>query len=137
YGSVGERHARALDGLGFAVSVVSRRREGGGRPVFTALADACASGRFDHAVVADETARHAATLSDLAASGHDGFVLVEKPLFAAQSALPAHRFRRAGVGYNLRFLPVVQALRAALAGGPVQMANFYVGQHLDGWRPGR
>ncbi len=137
YGSIGERHARVLEALGFAVSVVSRRREGGGRAVFASMDEAQSAGPADYVVVADETGRHAETLAGLAASGHRGSVLVEKPLFAAASPLPAHRFGRAGVGYNLRFHPALRALRAALAGRPVQMANFYAGQHLGDWRPGR
>jgi predicted dehydrogenase len=137
YGSIGERHSRVLETLDFTVSVVSRRRQGGGRPVFATVPEACSTGSFDHAVVADETERHLMTLSQLAMSGHDGFVLVEKPLFASRAPVPRHRFRGASVGYNLRFHPVVRALRKALAGRSAQMANFYVGQDLTDWRVGR
>jgi predicted dehydrogenase len=73
----------------------------------------------------------------VAQSGHAGWVLVEKPLFAVPSPLPAHGFRGAGVGYNLRFHPAVRALRAALAGRTTQMADLHVGQWLGDWRPGR
>jgi predicted dehydrogenase len=137
YGSIGERHARVLEAFDFEVCVVSRRGQSGGRPVFATVTEACAAQRFDHVVVADETARHEATLAQLAISGHDGFVLVEKPLFARRAPLPTHRFRGAAVGYNLRFHPVVLALRSAVSGRSVQMANFYVGQHVSDWRAGR
>ena len=137
YGSIGERHARVLETLGFVVSVVSRRGESGGRPVFTTLVQALDTGGFETVVIANETARHAAVLEELAASGYSGFVLVEKPLFADPAPMPIHEFRGAGVGYNLRFHPVVQVLRNALAGRVVQMANLYVGQHFADWRPGR
>lgn len=136
-GSIGERHARILEELGFAVSIVSSRHDCAGRPVFSSLAEAQAASPFDYIIVANETARHADTLAQLAASAHTGFVLVEKPLAHATIALPAHRFRGAAVGYNLRFHPVIQALRAAVAGRSAQMANFHVGQHLEAWRPGR
>jgi predicted dehydrogenase len=137
YGSIGERHARVLERLGITVSIASRRNECGGRPVFSSFDAAQDSGPFDYIMVANETARHAETLARIAVAGHDGLVLVEKPLFSEKAHLPAHRFRRAAVGYNLRFHPVVQALRTALAGRRVQIANIYVGQHLDLWRPGR
>jgi len=137
YGSIGTRHAAVLERLGHAVSVVSRRGVGDGRPVFRSLGDALDAGPFDHVVIAVETAGHAAALTELAARNHTGFVLVEKPLFAAPSALPQNGFRRAAVNYNLRFHPAVQALRTALAGRSAEIADFHVGQWLDDWRPGR
>jgi len=123
-----------LEGLGYEVLVLSRRGEGGGRPVVASLGEAAAMG---YVVVANETARHGATLDGLAAIGFAGDVLVEKPLFAAPAPLPRHGFRRAGVGYNLRFHPAVRAMREALAGRVVQMAELSVGQWLADWRPGR
>lgn len=137
YGSIGARHAAMLERLGHAVSIVSRRDIGGGRPVFRSLGDALDVGSFDHVVVAVETAGHAAVLAELAARNHTGFVLVEKPLFAAPAALPRNGFRRAGVNYNLRFHPAVRTLRTALAGRPAEIADFHVGQWLGDWRPGR
>src|SRR5262249_8659529 len=92
---------------------------------------------FNYVVVADETARHADSLAQVAESGHRGYVLVEKPLFAEPAAIPGHRFQRAGVGYNLRFHPAVRALRAALAGRGAQIADLHVGTWLGDWRPGR
>lgn len=137
FGSLGARHARILEGLGHSVSIVSRRRLAGDRPVFASLDEALAHGSFDHAVIAVETAQHHAALTALADAGHSGSVLVEKPLFAAPALPPAHGFRAAGVGYNLRFHPAVQALSAALDNRPAEIADLYVGQWLDDWRPGR
>jgi len=137
YGSIGARHAAVLEHMGHIVSVVSRRGIGGGRPVFRSLREALDAGSFDHVVIAVETGGHEAVLTELAARNHAGFVLVEKPLFAAPAALPQNRFRRAGVSYNLRFHPAVQALRTALAGRPAEIADFHVGQWLGDWRPGR
>jgi len=137
YGSIGARHAAVLERLGHAVSIVSRRGVGGGRPVFRSLGDALDAGSFDHVVIAVETAGHAAAMTELAARDHTGFVLVEKPLLATPAELPRNGFRRAAVNYNLRFHPAVQALRTALAGRSAEIADFHVGQWLDDWRPGR
>jgi len=41
------------------------------------------------------------------------------------------------VGYQLRFHPVVRALRELIAGEDCIAADFYVGQHLDSWRGDR
>jgi predicted dehydrogenase len=137
FGSIGARHAGVLEELGATVSAVSRRGAAGGRPVYRTLIEALAAGPFDYAVVADETARHHETLAALAAHGFAGRVLVEKPLFATPESLPAYGFRSAGMGYNLRFHPAVIALREALAGRKIHMADFHVGQWLGDWRPAR
>jgi predicted dehydrogenase len=136
YGSVGARHARVLEKSDATVAVVSRRGESGGRRVFPSLDAALAAEVFDYVVIADETARHGSTLAEIAQS-HTGNVLIEKPLFAAPALLPAHRFARAGVGYNLRFHPVVDALQQALNGHRPEMADLHVGQWLGDWRPAR
>jgi predicted dehydrogenase len=137
YGSIGQRHAAVLEGLGAQVAVVSRRGEGGGRPVYPSVAEARQHGEPDYIVIANQSAEHIESLGRLAEADYRGVVLVEKPLFAAPSALPRHAFSRAGVGYNLRFHPVVRALREALRGRNAQMADFHVGQWLSDWRAGR
>jgi predicted dehydrogenase len=138
FGSIGARHARILTELGFRVSVVSRRDGGGGiYPMFSSIDAALAAGSFDYAVLATETSAHAADLARLAQSEAVAKILVEKPLFAA---LPETRlsYRAAiHVGYQLRFHPGLRRLRAIIGGRQCLMAQFYVGQHLDDWRPGR
>ena len=132
-GSIGERHARLLTGMGRAVATVSRR--GGGDHVDLEQALAVASA--DYVVIANETSAHAGTLAQLAAAGFRGRALVEKPLFAAPRALPANDFRGCFVGYNLRFHPALPRIRDLLAGRPALAACAYVGQFLPDWRPGR
>lgn len=133
-GSIGQRHARVLEEAGHAVAVVSRR---GGERTFPDVAAAFAAGAPDYAVIATETADHARVLTVLAALGFGGLVLVEKPLFAAPSALPDHRFAALACAYQLRFHPLLQRLHRLLDGAPVLSAQIYVGQHLPEWRPGR
>lgn len=138
YGSIGERHARVLENLGVAVDVVSRRGEAGGRPVFPTVAKALGQRHYDHGVIANETSQHGQSLTELAQVGFGGTVLVEKPLIAQPGHLPnTSGFRRARVGYNLRFHPIAQTLRAELGGERAEMADFYVGQWLPDWRPNR
>src|SRR5690242_10170967 len=103
YGSIGMRHAQVLEDLSFEVVVVSRRGESGGRTVFVDLSSALSHASYDYAIVADETVKHAGSLADLVCADFQGAVLVEKPLFARPEPLPDHEFKRAGVGYNLRF----------------------------------
>lgn len=137
FGSIGRRHGEVLDSLGCETAVLSRRAEAiGERTAFATLAEALERHRPDYVVVADETSRHHATLSALAAAGFGGRVLVEKPLFAAPAALPHHGFAALGVGYNLRFHPAVRALRHALDNHAALTVEASVGQSLPDWRPG-
>ena len=137
YGSAGRRHAGLLRALGLDVGVVSRRplaEEAG----YGALEAGLAGQAPDYVVVANETARHGESLDRLAEAGFEGLVLVEKPLFERERALPDHRFAGLYVGYQLRFHPAVAALKRRLPeiGAPVAV-QAYVGQHLALWRPGR
>lgn len=136
YGSIGGRHARVLAELGHEVAVVSRRPLDVPRR-YPTLAEALTAETPEYVVIATATAEHRASLEHLAALDYTGRVLVEKPMFAHVAPLPAHKFRGGWVGYNLRFHPVVRALRARMAGETVLSAQFAVGQHLSQWRPGR
>lgn len=136
-GSIGLRHRDVLQSLGAGTVAVSRRP---GLGNFNSIEAALAAGRIDVAVIATETAHHAADLAEFARLGFKGAVVVEKPVVAWPKDLAAER--PAGpvfAGYNLRFLPVVGELRAALAadGSGCVAAQLHVGQALATWRPGR
>jgi len=128
FGSIGARHARVLEELGCRVTVVSRRGE------VTSVASV--AGKADYIVVANETSEHCNTVREIAATGFEGTVLVEKPLFDAPEDVPDHRFEHAYVGYNMRFHPLTQQLREFAMGEQLLTAHAYVGQHLTTWRPG-
>ena len=133
-GSIGSRHLSVLSGLGHDVAVVSSREQ----PGFTRYASvAAAVDAFapEYVVVATETARHAAVVEDLTAAGFTGLLLVEKPLAVQPSALGA--FSRVGVGFNLRFHPVLARLADLLTGATIHTVEVYAGQALSGWRPDR
>lgn len=134
-GSIGHRHARLLEEMGCDVAAVSRRTDLD-RRVFGDVASGIAVHAPEYVVVADPTERHAATLGEIAAAGHRGRLLVEKPLFDREHDLPGLGFSLAGVGYNLRFHPVMQRLRERLAGERILTVQAYVGQYLPDWRPG-
>jgi predicted dehydrogenase len=132
-GSIGQRHARVLQQLGCRVSTVSRRTGAN----YTSIASAVAEARPEYAVIATETANHAASLQELADAGFRGTVLVEKPIFAQVEPQADYPFARLCVGYNLRFHPVMTAFAEQLAGRPALTVSAYVGQDIRDWRPGR
>lgn len=136
-GSIGQRHARLLRERGCQVSVVSAHMQG----AFRSVGDAISEGRFDHAVIATVTSQHHAVALDLREAGFDGAALIEKPLCVSfeecdRMAEVASGFGYVAVGYNLRFHPVIRALKEALEGQQVYEARISVGQFLPDWRPG-
>ena len=135
YGSIGARHARVLREEGCRVGIVSQRGPVADLPCHRNLASALDAEGPDYVVIANETAMHRETLDELARSGFDGRVLVEKPLFAEPAPVPDHRFALCAVGYNLRFHAVLLALRDAVADERVVSAHIYCGQYLPDWRP--
>lgn len=97
----------------------------------------------DIAVIANDTARHADTAALLAGRGMHLFI--EKPV--AITAGEAETIRSAAndagvkvqVGYNLRFLGIMDRLRTLLAErtiGTLYFARIEAGQYLPDWRPG-
>lgn len=143
-GSIGRRHARILAAMGHEVAVASTRAgagaggdAGSGGAVARDAAGLLAAHRPDYVVIASATSRHGADLAALAAADYRGRVLVEKPLLATEAPLPEARFAASGVGYNLRFHPLVaEARRRVDTLGPLVAAEFDCGQHLATWRPG-
>lgn len=132
-GSAGSRHRRLLAARGLTVVGASRRTDQG-EAVYS-LSEALSMGPFDYVVVANETSAHHDTLLNLADVGHRGPILVEKPLFDGSQRAPDGL--NIYVGYNLRFLPGVLAMRAWLGGRKIVQASLHVGQDLRQWRPGR
>lgn len=136
YGSIGKRHARVLGPLVGAVRLVTSQTVEGFE-THANLAAALALRMPDYIVLCSPTHLHGAQLAELAKLGFKGTALVEKPLVAHVKELAANYPFTVLVGYNLRFHPVVQALKARLAGEKILSVSAYVGQHLSQWRPGR
>lgn len=133
-GSIGSRHARVLGELGAEVVVVSSRSDLA-LPTFADVETAFSEREPDYVVVATETARHAASVAALHAVGYRGRLLIEKPLAVPEPDLTG--FSGVGVGFNLRFHPVIQRLHAVLSAAAVHTVEVYAGQHLSDWRPDR
>jgi predicted dehydrogenase len=135
YGSIGQRHARLLRELGCEVAVVSRRKVDHA-PRFASLSEALSARKTDYVVIASETSQHASMIEELRRARFSGRVLLEKPLGEMPAGFKGDAFSTAAVGYNLRFHPVLAALREAIAGDGVISIQVYCGQYLPDWRPG-
>jgi predicted dehydrogenase len=136
YGSIGQRHTRILGSLGFHTAVVSSQKTID-QVAFSSVVDAMESWAPDHIVIASPTSQHHRDLAAIARTGFAGTCLVEKPLFQFSQPLPTELSCRIAVGYNLRFLDVIQRLRELLSGENIISASVYNGEYLPDWRPGR
>ena len=134
YGSIGQRHARLLQGLGLETAVVSRRAVDAAN-LYAAIPEAVADWGPEYAVVASRTHEHRNDFKALSDSGFKGRVLMEKPLFDRGDDVPTHEFEKIFVAYNLRFHPVIARFRELLSETEPFAVHAYVGQYLPDWRP--
>lgn len=135
-GSIGKRHARILKQLNYRVAVVTHghiKYE----HTYKDLSAALEQEKPEYIVISNETSEHYNTLVQLGGYGFKGIVLVEKPLFHDTKQLQANNFKRAYVGYNLRFHPIIQRISEILMNEQALFCQVYVGQYLPYWRPER
>lgn len=148
-GSIGKRHLGNIRSLEPDANIVVLRHSKNGEPVpeganrvVYALHDAVAD-TPDVAFICGPTATHVEAGVALANAG--AHLFIEKPIASdvAGARVLAEAAMRAGrtivVGYNLRFLPSLRALRAELLSesiGRVMTLRAEVGQYLPDWRPG-
>lgn len=134
-GSIGLRHAAILAEMGYAIGCVTQRSDVPWT-IFRDIATALKNVQPQAVVIATRTADHKTAYDSVMSTGYTGYVLVEKPLFAQMPQTVPMCHKCAFVGYNLRFHPVVQAMRTQLLGKKIFSAQFSVGQYLPQWRPG-
>lgn len=134
-GSIGLRHAGILRDLGQAVVTVSRR-PGVGDAASTA--EAVKQHPEALLLIATETADHMHVFRAAKAAGHRGPTVVEKPVAVrSQEARDLETQAPIWIAYNLRFSPVVRALRRVLLdGSPPLSIRMHAAQHLSTWRRG-
>lgn len=121
YGRMGRFHHRALSDLGVNVTTVDPDPAAGADyrsvPKHLSFEVVCVAAPIPH--LAEQAA---------AWSGHDGWLLIEKPMAAslaeAENLIEAVDGQRVAVGYVERFNPRVRELRDRLAGQPMLRARF-------------
>jgi predicted dehydrogenase len=138
-GSIGRRHAANLEALGRKVLAV-RSRPGPGE--LGSIADAAAAGATA-LVIATPTSEHVEALRGALAAGLHAYV--EKPLAHDSGGVEAlldeaeARGLVVATGYNLRFHPALEEVKAAIAAGRIGRllsVRAEVGQYLPDWHPG-
>ncbi len=150
FGSIGRRHFRNLQALGYNDLLIWRARGRAAPPdesaaqgalVFRDLEAALAQ-RPDVVIVANPTSLHLPV--SRAALRHGSHVLIEKPIADSLDGLSEllELAERQGltlmVGYNLRFHPHIRLMKQLVADGAVgtvYSARVEAGQYLPDWHP--
>jgi predicted dehydrogenase len=139
YGSIGRRHSKLLREMGMDVAVVSRRtidHEQTCPDLETALPQFAPS----YIVICNETSLHLPTLQKINELGFaHGKVLVEKPLGVVGDSFDVSDdlAQRTWVAYQLRFDPLLQALKSKIAHENLYSLEVRACSYLPEWRPGR
>ncbi len=135
FGSIGVRHAKVLEELGFHVHVVSKRNIRGYK-AFKEIKQALVVSNYHYAVICRPTSDHYPTVLKLKKYGFNGFLLIEKPLFE-KVRNPSLDSMKIFVGYNLRFHPILKEIHRLIKGVRLYSMHVYCGQYLPQWREGR
>lgn len=130
-GSIGKKHFKVFQS--FADDVRSVSAHGGG--TYQTLEDALTDFAPKICVIANDTARHFETLKKLLTTEHPLRILVEKPLFDSTYSLNIPECKEVFVGYNLRFLPLLERLKEELASRQLVSADICCASYLPDWRP--
>lgn len=135
-GSIGRRHVRILGELGWQMAAVSSQTDST-LPVFASVREGIDSWTPGYVVIASPTTHHGRDLREVLNSNFSGPILVEKPLFGSTESIANFDERLISVGYNLRFLAVIQRLRNLISTHQILSAHFFNGEYLPNWRPQR
>jgi predicted dehydrogenase len=134
YGSIGKRHSDILANMGLEISLVTKRKDHP-YPSYQTTKEALSNSSYDYIVISNSTHEHYTTMDHLKASGYDGLLMIEKPLFSNEVDNLDNMTFNAFVGYNLRFHPIIQDIKKLLIGQKIYSIQTYVGSYLPLWRP--
>ncbi|WP_417797375.1 Gfo/Idh/MocA family protein [Terasakiella pusilla] len=134
-GSIGQKHYQTFQSLGADVRYVSRHRQEADIS-FSQVHNALSQFDPDICLIANDTSQHLDTLKELLSHPKPLRILVEKPLFHHPAQLSVQAQKVVYVGYNLRFLPLLQRLKEEVANRTVLSADIYCGSYLPNWRAG-
>ncbi len=136
FGSIGKRHAEIMNAMD-EVAHLSVLSSQSGLPYDTlsSLEDIPRLNP-DYVVIASPTNRHYPELKFLEEHLKGKKILVEKPLFESMVDFKALN-NEVYVGYNLRFHPLINKIRALCRGRKLWSMHVFCGSYLPDWRPGR
>lgn len=145
YGSIGRRHAKNVAALGHTPVLLrsshANANTDGYREYFTLRQAIGAENNLSAAIICSPTSAHEKDVRRLVTAGIP-FLLEKPPAISAAAAgrvrafLKREQFTRYDIAYNMRYYPVLQAMRDALPRlGKVQFARVASGYFLPWWRP--
>ena len=135
YGSIGRRHYDVLtEHFGFKHIHLVTKQQTTSSHDYKEMPHPDRLKEYDYFLICSETIKHYEQLVYLCSHVDKKTILVEKPLFTEVQQV-ARNNNRIFVGYNLRFHPLLNAIRIQIGQQTVLSVNINVGQHLSDWRP--
>ena len=135
YGSIGKRHCQILsEVLNIKTVEIVTKQSLDLFKTYPNLNNVKNLDDYDYFVIASETWKHYEQLKFLCQQVENKTILVEKPLFSEFEDIKISN-NRVFVAYNLRFHPIIQAIRENLQNERVLFVNVITGQYLPTWRP--
>lgn len=135
YGSMGKRHAEVVQSLGYDVDVVSKQSIQG-KTVYSSLSKVKDWQAYEYFVISTISSSHFSDLEMICEQVDNKKIFVEKPLFMKPEKL-SFRSNLIYVGYQLRYLPLLQELYMALRKEKILFVEAYYGRYLPTWRLGK
>jgi len=137
-GSAARQHAYALRALGFRVQfITSRSLEG--EETLTTIEEALKNHSIELVVIANESYKHQAEITNLIRLKYQGNLMCEKPLYLSSETPPNMQFKKFRVGFNLRYEPSLLKFKKCVeqANSNIDLVVFHYGKNLKLWRPER
>jgi len=134
FGSIGTRHAKILEEMGLAVSVVTSRKDAP-YPTYKNIDELFGTFLPDYVIISNATEDHYSSFLEIKGTGFNGLLLIEKPVF--DGFISCETFCPTFVAYQLRFHPVLQEMYRLCANQNLLACNIYTGSYLPDWRPGQ
>jgi len=137
FGSIGERHAAILSEINSGEINAVTKREIKELKTFKTIEEIVDINSYDLFVVSSETHLHYEILKKIDSVVRRKIIVVEKPLFDKYASFTSSNQNAIFCSYNLRFHPLIQALKNKISDETVISFDVSAGQFLPEWRPGR
>tara|TARA_B100000029_G_scaffold516583_1_gene631434 strand:- start:104 stop:1015 length:912 start_codon:yes stop_codon:yes gene_type:complete len=134
YGSIGKRHVEILvkRNIVSTIAILSGQKN---LPYKTISSlDEISSLNPDYIVIASPTNKHFIQLKYIEENFKEKKILVEKPIFHSIFDFKIQS-NEVYVGYNLRFHPILNKIKAVCDGRDIWNINVFCGSYLPDWRP--
>ena len=136
FGSIGKRHFEILQSMQSVSSIeVVTKQNIKNINTYSSIDNIDDLAIYDYFIISSETLKHYEQLKYLTQRVSNKSILVEKPLYDKECTTIERNKNTIFTAYNLRFHPILSALKEILHKEEIYYANIVCGQYLPTWRP--